>query len=78
VVKCIFRLNLFFKNNLRISTEDDQIILGDVNIREMKNEIEDLKDIVKEQQEMLITLWHHPGMPGYQEAKDQYESDIKL
>jgi YadA head domain repeat (2 copies) len=58
------------------ATEDDQIMLGDVNIREMRNEIEDLKAIVKEQQEMLIALWHHPGMPGYQEAKDQYENYI--
>lgn len=51
------------------SAEEGEIIVGDLNLRDMAAEIQELRKIVAEQQEMLRDLWYAPGNPGYQESK---------
>lgn len=60
------------------------VSVGGINISEIQTKvksletiIEELQEIVKKQNEMLISLWYYPGMPGANEAKEQFDKDSK-
>ena len=59
-------------------TNPGEIVIGHLNLTDLEAKVEKLEEIVKQQAEMLNTLWYHPGMPGYSEAHKQYEIDSQL
>lgn len=46
-------------------------------VEENKSEIAHLKEIIKQQQQMLDVLWIAPGMPGTFEAQERFENNTK-
>jgi hypothetical protein len=44
-------------------------------IEKLESTIEELQLTIAKQNEMLISLWYYPGMPGANEAKEQFEKD---
>ena len=60
-----------------ISKNDDQVIIGNIDLNELEKRVSQLEQIVKDQEEIINALWYHPGMPGSIEAKDDYNDNIQ-
>lgn len=54
---------------------DGSIKLCDVDIRKLVKEVQELKQIVSDRQRMIEALWYAPGMPGYNEGKDDWDKN---
>ena len=52
----------------------DKITIGNVNISELEERIMDLENLVEKQNELIMAMYYHPGMPGFKEAYDQFKS----
>ena len=86
----IMENGIFIKNSIIIGNEikakSDQIIIGDdkhiydkitignVNISKLEERIMDLENLVEKQNELIMAMYYHPGMPGFKEAYDQFKS----
>lgn len=55
---------------------DNNIFISNLDIRKMDKRIQELEDIVEKQNEMIEALWYAPGMPGYQEGKEMWDSKV--
>lgn len=56
---------------------DSSIKICDVDIRKLVKEVQDLKQVIAEQQQMIETLWYAPEMPGYNEGKEDWDKNHK-
>lgn len=54
---------------------ENQIWINNVNIREMQSRIDQLEEIVEKQNKLIEAMWYAPGMPGYQEGKEMWDTD---
>lgn len=57
-------------------TSEGDIFLRDIDIRKLSDRVRHLEELVEKQHEIIETLWYHPGGPGYEEAKEQWNADI--
>lgn len=43
-------------------------------ITDLKTKIDELEIVIAKQHEMIETMWYAPGMPGYKEAEQSWDS----
>lgn len=58
------------------------VTISDINIRELVAKVEELQtrvdalqELTKEQSELITAMWYYPGMPGANEAKEQFKEN---
>jgi|JI10StandDraft_1071094.scaffolds.fasta_scaffold35943_10 hypothetical protein len=58
------------------------VTISDINLRELVAKVEELQtrvdalqELTKEQSELITAMWYYPGMPGANEAKEQFKEN---
>lgn len=64
-------------------TPKGDTIIGEINLTKLKCQVEKLEEqlqraeqLIEKQNDMLLKLWYHPNMPGYDEASDNFNKHI--
>lgn len=58
-----------------VSAAKNTVVISNINITELLNRVEKLEETIVKQQETIDALWYHPGMPGYEEAKEKFSKN---